>query len=164
MDKLPDYIYEMRSITRFGMNYSTHSQKRSDDFVNSFYDLVVGWDQITMTSVAKDGKRNQFYGLSVSMYGSTYPDENQRPTGQEQAPEGFVKGQSNGSPATPMEKIYVLKITTPRDGRLNQNNIMNINILKLNWGGVKSYLPYDEKKNVTQGEDSRGIRGTVSSG
>lgn len=109
VDKLPDYIYEMRSITRFGMNYSTHSQKRSDDFVNSFYDLVVGWDQITMTSVAKDGKRNQFYGLSVSMYGSTYPDENQRPTGQEQAPEGFVKGQSNGSPATPMEKIYVLK-------------------------------------------------------
>lgn len=99
----------MRSITRFGMNCSTHSQKRSDDFVNSFYDLVVGWDQITMTSVAKDGKRNQFYGLSVSMYDSIYPDENQRPTGQEQAPEGFVKGQSNGSPATPMEKIYVLK-------------------------------------------------------
>lgn len=28
---------------------------------------------------------------------------------KEQAPEGFVKGQSNGSPATPMEKIYVLK-------------------------------------------------------
>lgn len=109
MDKLPDYIYEMRSITWFGVNCSTHSQKRSDDFVNSFYDLVVGWDQITMTSVAKDGKRNQFYGLSVSMYNSIYPDENQRPTGQEQAPEGFVKGQSNGSPATPMEKIYVLK-------------------------------------------------------
>lgn len=41
---------------------------------------------------------------------------------------------------------------------------MNINILKLNWGGVKSYLPYDEKKNVTQKEDSRGIRGTVPSG
>lgn len=109
VSNLPDYIYEMRSITWFGMDYSTPSQKRSDDFVNSFYDLVVGWDQITMTSVAKDGKRNQFYGLNVSMYGSAYPDKNQRPTGQEQAPEGFVKGQSNGSPATPMEKIYVLK-------------------------------------------------------
>ena len=109
MDKLPDYIYEMRAIAWFNVNASTHSQKRSDDFVNSFYDLVVGWDQITMTSVAKDGRRNQFYGLSVSMYDSTHPYENQRPTGQEQAPEGFVKGQSNGSPATPMEKIYVLK-------------------------------------------------------
>ena len=109
MDKLPDYIYEMRAITRFNVNASTHSQKRSDDFVNSFYDLVVGWDQITMTSVAKDGKRNQFYSLSVSMYIAVYPTENQRPSGTEQAPEGFVKGSSNGSPATPMEKIYVLK-------------------------------------------------------
>lgn len=109
VSNLPDYIYEMRSITWFVMDYSTHSQKRSDDFVNSFYDLVVGWDQITMASVAKDGERNQFYGLAVSMYGSQYPDENQRPSGTEQAPEGFVKGSSNGSPATPMEKIYVLK-------------------------------------------------------
>ena len=109
MDKLPDYIYEMRAITGFNVDASTHSQKRSDDFVNSFYDLVVGWDQITMTSVAKDGKRNQFYSLSVSMYDAVYPIENQRPSGTEQAPEGFVKGSSNGSPATPMEKIYVLK-------------------------------------------------------
>lgn len=109
VDKLPDYIYEMRAITWFGMSCSTHSQKRSDDFVNSFYDLVVGWDYITMASVAKDGKRNQFYRLAVSIYDSTFPDENQRPSGTEQAPEGFVKGQSNGSPATPMEKIYVLK-------------------------------------------------------
>lgn len=62
-----------------------------------------------MTSVANDGKRNQFYGLSVSMYNAVYPTENQRPSGTEQAPEGFVKGSSNGSPATPMEKIYVLK-------------------------------------------------------
>lgn len=99
----------MRAITRFNVSASTHSQKRSDDFVNSFYDLVVGWDQITMTSVAKDGKRNQFYSLSVSMYAAAYPTENQRPSGTEQAPEGFVKGSSNGSPATPMEKIYVLK-------------------------------------------------------
>lgn len=109
MDKLPDYIYEMRAITWFSVNYSTHSQQRSDDFVNSFYKLVTEWDQITMTSVAKDGKRNQFYSLSISMYGSVFPDENQRPSGTEQAPEGFVKGSSNGSPATPMEKIYVLK-------------------------------------------------------
>lgn len=109
MDKLPDYIYEMRAITWFDVNCSTHSQQRSDDFVDSFYKLVTEWDQITMTSVANDGKRNQFYGLSVSMYTSAYPTENQRPSGTEQAPEGFVKGSSNGSPATPMEKIYVLK-------------------------------------------------------
>ena len=43
------------------------------------------------------------------VFNNKYPDENQRPSGTEQAPEGFVKGSSNGSPATPMEKIYVLK-------------------------------------------------------
>lgn len=109
MDKLPDYIYEMRAITWFSVSCSTHSQQRSDDFVNSFYKLVTEWDQITMASVANDGKRNQFYSLSVNMYSATHPAENQRPSGTEQAPEGFVKGSSNGSPATPMEKIYVLK-------------------------------------------------------
>ena len=109
MDKLPDYIYEMRAITLFGVKCSTHTQKRSDDFVDSFYKLVTEWDQITMTSVARDNKRNQFYSLNVTMYSAIYPTENQRPSGTEQAPEGFVKGSSNGSPATPMEKIYVLK-------------------------------------------------------
>lgn len=42
--------------------------------------------------------------------------------------------------------------------------MFNISVLKYKWGGVKSCLLYDEKKNATQGEDSRGIRGTVSSG
>lgn len=44
--------------------------------------------------------------------------------------------------------------------------MLNISILKYKWGGrgVKSCLLYDEKKDATQGEDSRGIRGTVSSG
>lgn len=43
--------------------------------------------------------------------------------------------------------------------------MLNISILKYKWGGgVKSCLLYDEKKDATQGEDSRGIRGIVPSG
>lgn len=42
--------------------------------------------------------------------------------------------------------------------------MFNISVLKYKWGGVKSCLLYDEKKDAIQGEDSRGIRGTVSSG
>lgn len=42
--------------------------------------------------------------------------------------------------------------------------MFNISVLKYKWGGVKSCLLYDEKKDATQGEDSRGIRGTVFSG
>nr|DAS65742.1 MAG TPA: hypothetical protein [Caudoviricetes sp.] len=44
--------------------------------------------------------------------------------------------------------------------------MLNISILKYKWWGVevKSYLPYDEKKDVIQKEDNRGIRGIISSG
>lgn len=43
--------------------------------------------------------------------------------------------------------------------------MFNISVLKYKWGGgVKSYLPYDEKKDVTQKEGNRGIRGIISSG
>lgn len=42
--------------------------------------------------------------------------------------------------------------------------MFNISVLKYKWGGVKSCLLYDEKKNVTQKEGNRGIRGAISSG
>lgn len=42
--------------------------------------------------------------------------------------------------------------------------MLNISILKYIWGGVKSFLPYDEKKDVAQEKDSGGIRGVISSG
>lgn len=109
VDNLPTYFKEMRSLKKFIFNNCTHTQQRADKFVDSFYALVTGWENLTMTQTASDGKRNQFYGLSIWMHNNTYPNENQRPSGVEQAPEGFVKGQSNGTPSTPMEKIYVLK-------------------------------------------------------
>ena len=62
-----------------------------------------------MSSIAKDGKRNQLYGLYVNLYSASEPQNNTRPSGVEQAPSGFVKGSNNGNPTTPMEKIYVLK-------------------------------------------------------
>lgn len=109
VDNLPAYFKEMRSLRRFNFNSCTHTQQRADKFVDSFYALVTGWEHITMTQTASDGNNNQFYGLAIYMNNSMYPNENQRPTGVEQAPEGFVRGVSDGSPTTPMEKIYVLK-------------------------------------------------------
>lgn len=109
VDVLPDYLYEMRNMNVFDMKCSTHSQDRTDTFVMTLYDKVLSWDQITMSDTAKDGNRNQFYGLNIYLYTAVYPNENQRPSGIEQAPDGFVKGVSNGNPTTPMEMIYVLK-------------------------------------------------------
>lgn len=60
-----------------------------------------------MSQTASDGNRNQFYKLTLDLYTSAAPT-NKRPSGVYQAPEGFVKGVSNGNPTTPMEKVYVL--------------------------------------------------------
>lgn len=107
VSNLPDYIYEMRSMNAFYMYRNLPTQERCDTFISTLYDKVMGFDYLTMSSVASDGKRNQFYGLYLSIYLSSNPDD-KRPSGVFQAPLGFVKGVSNGNPQTPMEKIYVL--------------------------------------------------------
>lgn len=60
-----------------------------------------------MSQTASDGNRNQFYKLTLDLYIASIPTS-KRPSGVYQAPEGFVKGVSNGNPTTPMEKVYVL--------------------------------------------------------
>ena len=107
VSNLPDYIYEMRSMNAFYMHRNLPTQERCDTFISTLYDKVMGFDYLTMSSVASDGKRNQFYGLYLSIYLASTPDD-KRPSGVFQAPLGFVKGVSNGNPQTPMEKIYVL--------------------------------------------------------
>lgn len=107
VSNLPDYIYEMRSMNAFYMYRNLPTQERCDTFISTLYDKVMGFDYLTMSSVASDGKRNQFYGLYLSIYSDANPDD-KRPSGVLQAPSGFIKGQSNGSPSTPMEMVYVL--------------------------------------------------------
>lgn len=107
VSNLPDYIYEMRSMNSFYMYRSLSTQGRCDTFISTLYERVMGFDYLTMSSSASDGKRNQFYGLYLSMYSASNPDD-KRPSGVLQAPSGFIKGQSNGSPSTPMEMVYVL--------------------------------------------------------
>lgn len=104
----PSYMREMRALIWVSFCRVYRSQVRTDDFVRDFYDFVTGWDQVTMTSTANDGKRNQFYGLQVVLYYASHPSLTYRPSGTMQAPTGFVKGVSNGDPQTPMEMIYVL--------------------------------------------------------
>lgn len=107
VSNLPDYIYEMRSMSSFYMDISLLTQNRCDTFISTLYEKVMGFDYLTMSSSASDGKRNQFYGLYLSMY-LAYKPVDKRPSGVLQAPSGFIKGQSNGSPSTPMEMVYVL--------------------------------------------------------
>lgn len=108
VDDLPDWLYEVREFRKWNLqSHFISTQERADRFVDAFYDKMMSWDYITMSQVASDGNRNQFYKLTLSLYKSAAPD-NKRPSGVYQAPEGFVKGVSNGNPTTPMEKVYVL--------------------------------------------------------
>lgn len=107
VSNLPDYIYEMRSMNSFYMYFCVSTQSRCDTFISTLYDKVMGFNYLTMSSYASDGERNQFYGLYLTMYSASNPVD-KRPSGVLQAPSGFIKGQSNGSPSTPMEMVYVL--------------------------------------------------------
>lgn len=105
---LPEYLKEMNSLSYIYALNSFKSQSRSDTWVNNLYDYMTNWNEVTMTNKLKNGKRNQFYGLRITMYATSYPTD-YRPSGTYQAPSGFVKGVSNGTPTTPMEKIYVMQ-------------------------------------------------------
>lgn len=107
VSNLPDYIYEMRSMNSFYMHFCLSTQSRCDTFISTLYDKVMGFNYLTMSSSASDGERNRFYGLYLLMYSASSPSD-KRPSGVLQAPSGFIKGQSNGSPSTPMEMVYVL--------------------------------------------------------
>lgn len=109
VDDLPDWLYEVREFRIWTLRDGRfiNTQERADTFVNTFYDKIMSWSYITMSQTASDGNRNQFYKLTLDLYTAAAPT-NKRPSGVYQAPEGFVKGVSNGNPTTPMEKVYVL--------------------------------------------------------
>lgn len=104
---IPMYFKEMRSLTTIGAGRCFNTLDKIDSFINAFYEYITSWDSISMSADASDGDRNQFYGLQIVTYNPGY-NEQYRPSGILQAPSGFSQGQSNGTPTTPMEKIYVL--------------------------------------------------------
>lgn len=111
IETLPSYFLELRSVTDWDFNNSFTTVDKADRFVKAFYALVTGWDQLTMSETALDGKRNQFYGIKMKFYMNALfaSTANARPSGTYQSPEGFEQGVSNGNPSTPMEMIYVLE-------------------------------------------------------
>lgn len=105
IDKFPDYVYEMRSLTNTGFEYTPYGgQERADKLIDKWYEHVTSWEYITKSQTASDGKRNQYYGLIID-----WRILDPTPSGTYQAPSGFELGVQDGNPSTPMEKIYVLE-------------------------------------------------------
>ncbi|GEM_PF-5224177 len=89
---LPEGIDSCPNLTDIILcgNYTTVA--RIDEFINTAY------QQIVTNNILKTVNLNiaKFWGV------------NAEPSGVYQAPNGFIKGVNNGTPATPKEKIYVI--------------------------------------------------------
>lgn len=108
-DHFPEYFKEMRACIDFSMVGLFKNQDWADMIPESLYTLMKGWENITMSSTAQDGKRNQFYGCQIRCHNSANSDYGTyRPSGEYQAPAGFVEGFNDGTPASPMEYVYVM--------------------------------------------------------
>ena len=77
---------------------------RVQQFVDNFYSFIVANAPITGTSV------NAFRSMTIDIYGSSSIDTTNslRPLGTYQMPVGYVQNSNNGTPASQMEKIWVL--------------------------------------------------------
>jgi len=83
--------------------YSTfRTQQRCDAFVNSFYDFVAANAPISGSA------NDPFRSMVIDFNNTLNPGINFRPSGIYQQPTGYVQGISNGTPASPLEKVWVM--------------------------------------------------------
>ena len=102
-ESIPDYFNRMYSLQLIFDHFSAGTQSRVDSIVDVVYDETI---KHPMTP-QEDGHRNLWYYLTSTLYGHSTGSP-KRPTGTYQAPSGFEQGVSNGTPASQMEKVYVL--------------------------------------------------------
>ncbi len=80
------------------------TQVRIDEFVENSFDLVESEASMSVGNTLL--RRVNFQIGAINFANSAF--FNPRPTGTYQAPAGYVQGSNNGTPASPMEMIYVL--------------------------------------------------------
>lgn len=102
-EALPDYFNRMYSLQQIFNHFSAVTQSRVDSIVDVVYDETIKH----LMSSQENGHRNLWYYLTSTLYGFSTGSP-KRPTGTYQAPSGFEQGVSNGTPASQMEKVYVL--------------------------------------------------------
>ena len=94
-------LIKLKVITAYT---SFNTQSRMDTWVNNVYSFVI-------TNASMVAGLTKFRNMTISIYSTSVANDiNQsvRPSGTYQQPSGYIVGSSNGTPATPMEKIWVL--------------------------------------------------------
>ena len=82
------------------------TEPRMTALINDAYSRVTAVASMTTGNTTM---RNVTFDLSIINTNPPYPLTNQiRPTGTYQQPTGYIQGSNNGSPTSPMEKVWVL--------------------------------------------------------
>ncbi len=100
---LGDYFYQLSKIKTIIFDSLTYTETVSgitrnfvDNFIDFIYSQVIGHAPITGTSASL------LRSMTVSVSKSS------QPTGEYKSPAGYVAGTANGSPASSLEKIWVM--------------------------------------------------------
>jgi len=96
---LPTYFSNLTKLK--SINYQNFSGVL-DNLITSWYNLVVANAAMTGASTLA------FRGISFNVSRLTLSDNTQIPGGTYQQPSGYVQGSANGSPASSLERIWVL--------------------------------------------------------
>lgn len=100
---IPAWFDSLVNLKTMNVYASFQNTGGINSYVDNFYDFVVANASMASGNTA-------FRNMTMDAYSANITDQNNstRPTGTYQQPSGFVLGSSNGTPASPMEKIWVL--------------------------------------------------------
>lgn len=98
---IPSWFSNFTKLKFYTAPLVYRTQTRIDTFVNNFYDFIVANAAMTGANTLP------FRGMFVQIYASNDPTQ-PNPTGTYQQPTGYIAGSSNGTPASPREKVWVL--------------------------------------------------------
>lgn len=100
---LPAWFGELVKLKHFWVYGNYKTVERADEFVNSFYGIVTATAPISGTNA------DPFRGMSIEFHNTSQSGfANEKPSGIYQQPVDYVQGVSNGTPASPQEKIWVM--------------------------------------------------------
>ncbi|UKJ09070.1 hypothetical protein [Solitalea lacus] len=100
---LPAYLSSLTKLKTLALRrFGTTPSNKLDTLINNLYDFV-------STNAAMTGANSlPFRGMNINVSVISIGDATQTPSGINQQPAGYVQGISNGTPATPKEKIWVM--------------------------------------------------------
>lgn len=100
---IPSWFSSLILLKTLDARATFQTEVRTDEFVDNLYAFVVGNASMVVANTA-------FRNMIINIYGSSTAQQTlaKRPTGTYQEPSGYVQGSNNGTPASQMEKIWVL--------------------------------------------------------